>query len=68
MNFFDGENLDDIINPETLNFTETVATANGVNFRADAWVLPFLNLYGIYSRNEASTKVSLRIDQGSNSV
>ena len=60
MNFFDGENLDDIINPETLNFTETVATANGVNFRADAWVLPFLNLYGIYSRNEASTKVSFQ--------
>ena len=60
MNFYDGENLDDIINPETLNFTETVATANGVNFRADAWVLPFLNVYGLYSRNLGSTKVSFQ--------
>ncbi len=60
MNFFDGENLDDIINPETLNFTETVATTNGINLRADAWVLPFLNVYGIYSKNEGSTKVSFQ--------
>ena len=60
MNFFDGENLDDIINPETLNFTETVATANGVNVRADAWILPFLNFYGLYSRNQGSTKVSFQ--------
>ena len=60
MNFFDGENLDDIINPETLNFTETVATTNGVNFRADAWILPFVNVYGIYSKNQGSTKVSFQ--------
>ena len=60
MNFFDGENLDDIINPETLNFTETIATTNGVNLRADAWILPFLNVYGIYSKNEGSTKVSFQ--------
>ena len=60
MNFFDGENLDDIINPETLNFTETVATTNGVNVRADAWILPFLNVYGLYSKNQGSTKVSFQ--------
>lgn len=60
MNFYDGENLDDIINPETLNFTETVATANGVNVRADAWVFPFLNFYGLYSRNLGSTQVSFQ--------
>jgi len=60
MNFYDGENLDDIINPETLNFTETVATANGVNVRADAWILPFLNFYGLYSKNQGSTKVSFQ--------
>ena len=60
MNFYDGENLDDIINPETLNFTQTVATANGVNVRADAWVFPFLNFYGLYSRNNGSTKVSFQ--------
>ncbi len=60
MNFYDGENLDDIINPETLNFTETVATANGVNIRADAWILPFINVYGLYSRNLGTTKVSFQ--------
>ena len=60
MNFYDGQNLDDIVNPETLNFTETVATSNGVNIRADAWVLPFWNVYGIYARNHASTKVSFQ--------
>ena len=60
MNFYDGENLDDIINPETLNFTETVATAQGVNIRADAWILPFFNVYGIYSSNQGTTKVSFQ--------
>ena len=60
MNFFDGENLDDIINPETLNFTETVATTNGVNVRADAWVFPFWNFYGLYSKNSGTTKVSFQ--------
>ena len=60
MNFYDGENLDDIINPESLNFTETVATAQGVNIRANAWILPFLNIYGMYSRNQGSTKVSFQ--------
>lgn len=60
MNFYDGEDLDDLINPETLNFTETVATANGVNVRADAWILPFLNMYGLYSKNQGSTKVSFQ--------
>ena len=60
MNFFDGENLDDIINPETLNFTETVATSNGVNVRADAWILPFVNVYGIYAKNRGTTKVSFQ--------
>ena len=60
LNFYDGENLDGIINPETLNFKETIATANGVNIRADAWVFPFLNFYGLYSRNRGSTQVSFQ--------
>ena len=60
MNFYDGENLDDIINPETLNFTETVARLSGVNVRADVWILPFLNFYGLYSRNQGSTEVAFQ--------
>jgi len=60
MNFYDGANLDDILNPETLNFKETIARTNGVNLRADAWILPFLNVYGIYSKNSGSTQVSFQ--------
>ncbi len=60
MNFYDGKDLDDIINPESLNFTSTVATAQGINFRADVWILPFLNIYGIYSRGKGSTQVSFQ--------
>ena len=60
MNFYDGENLDDILNPETLNFKETIARTSGVNVRADVWILPFLNIYGIYSKNTGSTQVSFQ--------
>ena len=60
LNFYNGQNLDEIINPETLNFTKTIATAQGVNLRADAWILPFLNLYGIYSRGRGSTEVAFQ--------
>lgn len=60
MNFYDGENLDDIVNPETLNFTETIATTNGINVRADAWIFPFWNFYGLYSKNQGSTKVTFQ--------
>jgi len=60
MNFYDGDNLDHIINPETLNFTKTIATAQGVNVRADAWVLPFFNIYGMYSKSKGSTEVAFQ--------
>jgi hypothetical protein len=60
LNFYGGENLDDILNPETLNFKETIATATGINIRADAWIFPFLNLYGMYSRGVGSTEVSFQ--------
>ncbi len=60
MNFYDGSNLDEFINPETLNFTEVLATTNGVNLRTDAWILPFLNVYGIYSRTKGSTQVTFQ--------
>jgi len=60
MNFYEGDNLDSIINPESLNFSETIGTAQGVNVRLDAWILPFLNVYGMYSRNNGSTKVAFQ--------
>jgi len=51
--------LADYVNEETLNFQEVSASSNGVNIRADAWVLPFMNLYGIYAANQGNTTVSL---------
>ena len=45
---------------ENLNFTETTATANGLNFRGDVWVLPFLNVYGMYSAVTGGTGVKLQ--------
>lgn len=55
-----GRDLSGIINAETLNFTEVAATTNGINLRADAWVLPFLNVYGLLSVVDGGTNVSLQ--------
>ncbi|WP_369049181.1 hypothetical protein [Tenacibaculum sp. UWU-22] len=44
---------------DNLHFNKTIAKANGMNLRADVWVLPFWNIYGIYSNNQGSTEVSL---------
>jgi len=49
----------DYLNAEELNFTETSAITNGINIRLDAWILPFLNVYGIYSETRGQTKVAL---------
>ena len=48
------------INTETLNFTNTIARTNGMNLRADVWIFPFLNVYGIYANSTGSTEVSLQ--------
>ena len=60
MSLNDGENFDEYLNAETLNFTETSAKTSGINIRADVWLLPFLNFYGIYAENNGSTKVALQ--------
>ena len=57
---FGNRDLTGIINSETLNFTSVTATTNGANFRADAWILPFLNVYGLFSSVKGSTGVSLQ--------
>lgn len=58
--FFGGRDLSGIINTETLNFTAVNATTNGANLRADAWILPFLNVYGLFSKVTGGTEVSLQ--------
>ncbi|WP_075589895.1 hypothetical protein [Labilibacter marinus] len=45
---------------DNLNFTNTIARSNGMNLRADVWILPFLNMYGIYANNTGTTEVSLK--------
>ena len=44
--------LDDII-----RFNSAVATSNGVNFRPDIWLFPFLNIYGIVAQSNTSTAI-----------
>ncbi|PWT79055.1 MAG: hypothetical protein C5B59_00385 [Bacteroidetes bacterium] len=45
-------NLDQII-----RFDKSQATSNGVNVRADFWLLPFLNIYGIFAQSKTSTAI-----------
>lgn len=52
--------LSEYVNLETLNFQETDATSNGLNIRADFWLLPLLNIYGIYASSEGTTSVALQ--------
>ena len=44
--------LDDFV-----NFPSAVSKSNGINFRPDFWVFPFLNVYGIAARLESSTDI-----------
>ncbi|PIB35879.1 hypothetical protein BFP72_10975 [Reichenbachiella sp. 5M10] len=55
-----GHDLSGVVNKETLNFTNVNATTNGLNYRADAWVLPFLDVYALFSAVTGGTDVSLQ--------
>ncbi|MCK5907404.1 MAG: hypothetical protein KAG37_07425 [Flavobacteriales bacterium] len=44
---------------DEMGFKEIIAKTSGINVRADAWILPFLNFYGLYSENNGSTQVSM---------
>jgi hypothetical protein len=46
-------NLDEII-----RFDKAQTTTNGVNFRPDLWVFPFLNIYGILAQSRTSTAIN----------
>lgn len=49
----------DGINAETLAFQPIIAKSNGINIRADVWILPFFNFYGLYAESNGSTQVSM---------
>ncbi len=44
---------------EELGFQPIIAITSGINLRADVWILPFLNFYGIYNESNGSTEVSM---------
>lgn len=49
-------NLDQVI-----RFNKAVSEANVVNIRPDVWILPFLNIYGIFASSKPSTTVGFGI-------
>lgn len=57
---FGNADVSGIINTNTLNFQEVSATTNGINLRADAWVLPFMNVYVMASSVTGGTNVTLQ--------
>lgn len=42
---------------DVIRFNSAVATSNGINFRPDLWVFPFLNVYGILAQSKMSTAI-----------
>src|SRR5262249_12046238 len=45
-------NLDEIV-----RFNSAQATTNGLNICPDFWLLPFLDVYGIFARSKTSTSI-----------
>ena len=52
--FNNGEmhNLDEVI-----RFNNATAAASAINIRPDVWILPFLNVYGIFGKAKTSTSI-----------
>src|SRR6187455_2206939 len=46
-------NLDEII-----KFDDAVSETNGINFRPDIYLFPFLNIYGIFGKSKSSTSIN----------
>ena len=44
---------------DELGFQPVIAVTSGINLRADVWILPFLNFYGIYNESNGSTEVTM---------
>jgi hypothetical protein len=42
---------------EIVRFNSAVASASAVNIRPDIWILPFLNIYGIFTQANTSTAI-----------
>ncbi|MCH4821755.1 hypothetical protein ML462_01095 [Gramella lutea] len=49
----------DFVSIDFVDFEPVENYTNVVNFRADAWVFPFLNLYGIYAHSKSDSFVRI---------
>ncbi|HLO79819.1 MAG TPA: hypothetical protein VK166_02605 [Chitinophagaceae bacterium] len=66
---FEGVNADVPLTPvEFIQFGKNTATIKNVNFRPDLWVLPFMNVYGIFGYTQGKTSVSLTAPVAFNAV
>jgi hypothetical protein len=43
---------------ELIRFKSAVASASAINLRPDIWLLPFLNVYGIFTQAKTSTTIN----------
>ncbi len=43
---------------EIVRFESAVATASAINVRPDIWLLPFLNVYGLFTKARTSTEIA----------
>jgi len=43
---------------EIIRFDNAISTASAINFRPDIWVLPFLNVYALFTKAKTSTEIS----------
>ncbi len=46
---------------EVIRFNSAVSEAMGLNVRPDVWILPFLNVYGIFAKAQPSTSVDFGV-------
>lgn len=52
--------LSEWVNEETLGFHDVTAGVNGANYRVDSWLLPFMNVYGMFNNLKGYTDVNLK--------
>jgi hypothetical protein len=43
---------------EIVRFNDAIATASAVNIRPDIWLLPFLNVYALFTKAKTSTEIN----------
>lgn len=59
LGFKNGDTDIPLTETDFIGFGENTSTAWGYNVRADLWVLPFLNVYGIYGNGVSRTEINV---------